>query len=81
MGIFIAKLKNDDNWYKLKDGEIATYYEDIDLHDAMNYNPDNTIKEQWFKYTIDEDDVPPCFSWEINSIELNSLTREQYRNH
>ena len=80
MGIFIAKLKNDESWYKLKDGETATYYEDINLNDAMNYNPDNTLAGQWFKYSLDKNSVPSIFSNEIDSVNLNSLVRNQYKN-
>ncbi len=78
MGLFIAKLKRDNsNWYKLKDKIMASYYENIDLHDAMIYNPNNNVANQWFKLKLVE--IPELFNQTINPVELNSLNRLQYK--
>ena len=47
MGVFVAKVKNDDNrWYKLIDRIDNEDYTAIDLSEALPYDPDNMLANQ-----------------------------------
>lgn len=81
MGIFIAKIKDDEeHWYKIVDQVANEELSEIVLDDAVAYDPNNTEANQWFK--IDGFDQKegflPLLAQRINAADLDSLEREQY---
>ena len=83
MGIFIAKIKDDDErWYKIVDQVVNDELSEIVLGDAVAYDPNNTVANQWFK--IDGFDQKegflPLLAQQINAADLESLDRQQYDN-
>lgn len=83
MGVFIAKIKDDDErWYKIVDQIINDEFSEIVLGDAVAYDPNNTEANQWFK--IDGFDQKegflPLLAQQINAADLESLDRQQYDN-
>ena len=81
MGIFIAKIKDDEeHWYKIVDQVANEELSQIVLDDAVAYDPNNTEANQWFK--IDGFDQKegflPLLAQRINAADLDSLEREQY---
>lgn len=81
MGIFIAKIKDDEeHWYKIVDQVANEELSQIVLDDAVAYDPNNTEANQWFK--IDGFDQKegflPLLAQRINTADLDSLEREQY---
>ena len=83
MGIFIAKIKDDDErWYKIVDQVVNDELSEIVLGDAVAYDPNNTVANQWFK--IDGFDQKegflPLLAQQINAADLENLEREQYDN-
>lgn len=83
MGIFIAKIKDDDErWYKIVDQVVNDELSEIVLGDAVAYDPNNTEANQWFK--IDGFDQKegflPLLAQQINAADLESLDRQQYDN-
>lgn len=83
MGVFIAKIKDDDeNWYKIVDQIMNDELSEIVLGDAVAYDPNNTEANQWFK--IDGFDQKegflPLLAQQINAADLESLDRQQYDN-
>lgn len=83
MGVFIAKIKDDDErWYKIVDQIMNDELWEIVLGDAVAYDPNNTEANQWFK--IDGFDQKegflPLLAQQINAADLESLDRQQYDN-
>ena len=83
MGVFIAKIKDDDeNWYKIVDQIMNDELSEIVLGDAVAYDPNNTEANQWFK--IDGFDQKegflPLLAQQINAADLENLDRQQYDN-
>lgn len=83
MGVFIAKIKDDDErWYKIVDQIMNDELSEIVLGDAVAYDPNNTEANQWFK--IDGFDQKegflPLLAQQINAADLESLDRQQYDN-
>lgn len=83
MGVFIAKIKDDDErWYKIVDQIMNDELSEIVLGDAVAYDPNNTEANQWFK--IDGFDQKegflPLLAQQINVADLESLDRQQYDN-
>lgn len=83
MGVFIAKIKDDDEcWYKIVDQIMNDEFSEIVLGDAVAYDPNNTEANQWFK--IDGFDQKegflPLLAQQINAADLESLDRQQYDN-
>lgn len=83
MGVFIAKIKDDDErWYKIVDQIMNDELSEIVLGDAVAYDPNNTEANQWFK--IDGFDQKEGFlhllAQQINAADLESLDRQQYDN-
>ena len=83
MGVFIAKIKYDDErWYKIVDQIMNDELSEIVLGDAVAYDPNNTEANQWFK--IDGFDQKegflPLLAQQINAADLESLDRQQYDN-
>ena len=83
MGVFIAKIKDDDErWYKIVDQIMNDELSEIVLGDAVAYDPNNTEANQWFK--IDGFDQKegflPLLAQQINAAGWESLDRQQYDN-
>ena len=83
MGVFIAKIKDDDEcWYKIVDQIMNDELSEIVLGDAVAYDPNNNEANQWFK--IDGFDQKegflPLLAQQINAADLESLDRQQYDN-
>lgn len=81
MGIFIAKIKDDDErWYKIVDQIINDELSEIVLGDAVAYDPNNTEANQWFK--IDGFDQKegflPLLAQQVNAADLDNLERKHY---
>lgn len=81
MGIYVAKIKNDnERWFKIVDQVANDELSEIDLSDAVLYDPNNTEANQWFK--IDGFDQKegflPLLAQQINAADLDNLEREQY---
>ena len=76
----MAKLKEDEHWYKLKDNVENVDYESISLSDSIAYDPNNTDREQWFR--IDDFEHKEGFLSILNAdfdvAELDSLTNDQF---
>lgn len=83
MGTFIAKIKRDNNnCYKLADREVNTEYTDIDLSDAMLYDPNNTMADQWFYFRNFDQHIacfPPLLQ-PFNSADWENIDSEKYKN-
>lgn len=79
MGIFVAKIKEQNCWLKLADQVLNDDYTNIDLEDAIIYDPNNDMAHQWFK--LPEFSTKPSFLpllTDFDVAELDSLTRAQY---
>lgn len=81
MGCFVVKIKEDNNhWYKLIDQVTNTDYENIVLDDAVEYDPNNNVTDQWFKIPDfnQKEGFFPMLDKDFDVAELVSLTKEQY---
>lgn len=81
MGIFIAKIKDDEeHWYKIVDQVANEELTQIVLDDAVAYDPNNTEANQWFKIDgfNEKEGFLPLLAQRINTADLDSLEREQY---
>lgn len=81
MGTYIAKLKQDNQrWYKLADHITNEDYEGILLNDTVNYDPNNTESNQWFRvegFNMMHGFIP-LLEGEFDAAELESLSSEQF---
>lgn len=83
MGTFLAKLKNNsDQLFKMADGVRYRDFDDIILDDAMIYDVDNNINNQWFKKQQfnEEPSFWPLLDQELIVAELNDISRNDYNN-
>ena len=48
MGTLISKIKRLNRWILIQDNVVVNEWDSIDLHDALPYDPNNTITNQWF---------------------------------
>ena len=83
MGVFVAKVKKDDNrWYKLIDRIDNEDYTAIDLNEALPYDPDNMLANQWFKLELfhNNEAFLEILSREFDTADLESINKKQYIN-
>lgn len=83
MGAYIAKLKNDnEHWFKIADGVQNADYMEIDLNDALPFDPDNTMSDQWFKLENfnENESFLPMLAHQLDCAGLESVNRERYGN-
>ena len=83
MGVFVAKVKKDDNrWYKLIDRIDNEDYTAIDLNEALPYDPDNMLANQWFKLEQfhNNEAFIEILSREFDTADLESINKKQYIN-
>lgn len=81
MGVFIAKIKDDEeHWYKIVDQVANEELSQIVLDDAVAYDPNNTEANQWFKIDgfNEKEGFLPLLAQRINVVDLDNLEREQY---
>lgn len=81
MGVFVAKLKEDEHrWYKLKDNVQNEDYDSISLVDSVAYDPNNTVAGQWFRIEDFEhkDGFLNILKEDFDVVDLESLTNEQF---
>lgn len=48
MGTLISKIKRLNRWILIQDNVIVNEWDGIDLHDALRFDPNNSITNQWF---------------------------------
>lgn len=48
MSAFFVKLKNDASWYSIQDNVTINDWNAIDLNAAIQYDHNNTARDQWF---------------------------------
>ena len=83
MGVFVAKVKKDDDrWYKLIDRIDNEDYTAIDLSEALPYDPDNMLANQWFKLELfhNNEAFLEILSREFDTADLESINKKQYIN-
>ena len=83
MGTFIAKLKgNNEQFYKLVDHVENEDYVNIHYDEAMVYDANNEMANQWFK--IEQFSLSEAFlqilSDDLDVAALESLDRDSYSN-
>ena len=83
MGTYIAKLKNDnEHWFKITDGIQNDDYQKINLNDALPFDPNNTMSDQWFKLENfnESESFLPMLARPFDCAALESINRERYDN-
>lgn len=83
MGTYIAKLKNDnEHWFKIKDNVQNDDYQEIDLNDALPFDPNNMMADQWFKLEDfnENESFLPMLALPLDCATLESINRERYGN-
>lgn len=83
MGTYIAKLKdNNEHWFKIADGVQNEDYQGIDLNDALPFDPNNTMADQWFKLENfnENESFLPMLEPPFDCAGLESINRERYGN-
>lgn len=83
MGTYIAKLKNDnEQWFKIKDGVQNSDYLVIDLNDALPFDHNNTMADQWFKLENfnENESFLPMLAYPFDCAACESINRERYGN-
>lgn len=81
MGTYIAKLtNNNEHWFKITDGVSNHDYQSIDLNDALPYDPNNNMADQWFKFANfnNNDSFLPILENHFDCADLESINRESY---
>ena len=48
MGTLISKIKRLNRWILIQDNVIVNEWDGIDLHDALRFDLNNSITNQWF---------------------------------
>lgn len=84
MGTFIVKQTGDnDRWYKLVDQVENEEYEGINLTDAVDYDPNNTVTGQWFKIDgfNEKEGFLTILDQDFDVADLDSLTSDQFSQH
>lgn len=80
MGTLISKIKRLNRWILIQDNVIVNEWDAIDLHDAMRFDPDNSIVNQWFY--MEEFSECEGFSDLLSDVpdaaEIDSLNYEQF---
>lgn len=83
MGTFIAKIEGNDNTFlKLKDQVEHRAYNEINLSEAIIYDPNNTMAHQWFKITnfSENNSFMNVFCDNFDAANLVSINRDNYSN-
>lgn len=83
MGTYIAKLKNDNkHWFKITDGVQNDDYQGINLDDALPFDPNNTMADQWFKLENfnEYESFLPMLAAPFDCAALENINRERYDN-
>lgn len=83
MGTYIAKLKNDnEHWFKIADGVQNNDYQSIDLNEALPFDPNNTMADQWFKLENfnENESFLSILASPLDCAGLESINRERYGN-
>lgn len=81
MGTYIAKIKkNDSSFFKLKDQVENEDYNNINLDDAIIYDPNNDMAHQWFKiqHFSTSESFLDLFNHTLDSANLTDLSNENY---
>lgn len=81
MGCFVVKIiGNNEHWFKLEDQIDNEDYEGINLDDAIDYDPNNNVTDQWFKINAfnEKEGFVPMLDTDFDVAELDSITRDQF---
>ncbi len=84
MGCFVVKLVFEDEcWYKLADHIENGEYEDINLDEAIAYDPNNTDSEQWFYVDAynEKEGFLHLLDSDFDVAELESISRGQFEEY
>lgn len=81
MGTYIAKIKgNNDQWYKMAAQVTNDDYSRLPLDDALLYDANNTMSDQWFKLADfnNYDAFLRMLDLNFDAVDLEDLSRAQY---
>ncbi len=84
MGCFVVKLVLDDErWYKLADHVENEDYENIELNEAIEYDPNNTDADQWFYVDAfnEREGFIELLNLDFEMAELESISRNQFEGY